>query len=233
VPLLGYAHISLLIGVAGAAILLAVLCRRDRGSRRGVSRIVRFALGFGLAANELIWWAFRYSHEGVHRANLPLQLCDLTVWSTVWACIKPVPIMVEFAYFAGLAGAGMALLTPDLWSPWPSYPAIYFFVAHGGVVVAVAVLVFGGAAPLRHCTPWRSFGLLLVYTAAVGGLNAVLGTNYMYLCRKPKDASLLDAFGPWPMYLVGGAATALSLFWLLWLPVRSTMQMPASGRGSA
>ena len=166
-PLLGYAHISLLIGVAGAAILLAVLCRRDRGSRGGVSRIVRFALGFGLAANELIWWAFRYSHEGVHRANLPLQLCDLTVWSTVWACIKPVPIMVEFAYFAGLAGAGMALLTPDLWSPWPSYPAIYFFVAHGGVVVAVAVLVFGGAAPLRQpgarlacCwfTPRRSAG---------------------------------------------------------------------------
>jgi uncharacterized membrane protein YwaF len=75
----------------------------------------------------------------------------------------------------------MALLTPDLWSPWPSYPAIYFFVAHGGVVVAAAVLVFG----------------------------------------------------PWPMYPIGGAATALALFWLLWLPIRSTMRMPASGRRSA
>jgi len=100
-------------------------------------------------------------------------------------------------------------------------------------VVAVAVLVFGGAAGLSRCTPWRAFGLLLAYTAAVGGLNAVLGTNYMYLCRKPKNASLLDAFGPWPMYLVGGAATALALFWLLWLPIRATMRMPASGRSSA
>lgn len=62
---------------------------------------MRLALGFGPAGNELMWWAFRYSHEGVHLANLPLQLCDLTVWSTVWACIKPVPIMVELAYFAG------------------------------------------------------------------------------------------------------------------------------------
>ena len=115
----------------------------------------------------------------------------------------------------------MALLTPDLWSPWPSYPAIYFFLAHGGVVVAVAVLVFGGAARLRSSTPWRSFGLLVAYAAAVGGINAVLGTNYMYLCRKPNNASLLDAFGPWPMYLAGGAATALALFWLLWLPLRS------------
>ncbi len=225
-PLLGYAHISLLIGIAGVAILLSALCRRDRGSPGGFSRTVRLVLGFGLAGNELVWWVFRYSHEGIHLTNLPLQLCDLTLWGAVWACLKPVPILVEFAYFAGLAGAGIALLTPDLWSPWPSYPAIYFFVAHGGVVVAAAVLVFGGAAPPSRLAPWRPFGLLLAYTAAVGGLNAVLGANYMYLCRKPKNPSLLDVFGPWPMYLVSGAATALGLFWLLWLPIRATMRMP-------
>jgi hypothetical integral membrane protein (TIGR02206 family) len=230
VPLLGYVHISLLIGIAGAAILLSALCRRFPG---GFSRPVRLALGFGLAGNELIWWAFRYSHEGVHVANLPLQLCDLTVWITVWACLKPVPIVVEFAYFAGLAGAGMALLTPDLWSPWPSYPAVYFFIAHGGVVVGVAVLAFGRVARLSRHAPWRAFGLLLAYSAVVGGIDAVLGANYMYLCRKPKNASLLDAFGPWPMYLAAGAAAALALFWLLWLPLRAMMRMPASGRGSA
>ncbi len=224
-PLLGYAHISLLIGISAAAVLLSALCRRQ-ASAGGLCRSVRLALGFGLAGNELIWWVFRYSHEGVHVANLPLQLCDLAVWSTVWACIKPAPILVEFAYFVGLAGAGMALLTPDLWSPWPSYPAIYFFVAHGGIVVAVAVLVFGRAAPLNRSTPWRAFGLLLAYTAAVGGLDAILGANYMYLCRRPKNASLLDAFGPWPVYLVGGAATAFALFWLLWLPIRTKTRMP-------
>ncbi len=129
--------------------------------------------------------------------------------------------MRQHCHFAGLAGAGMALLTPDLWSPWPSYPAIYFFLAHGGVVTDVSMLVFGRVAPLRRGAPWRALTLLLAYAAAVGGIDALLGSNYMYLCRKPKSASLLDALGPWPVYLAAGAAAALALFWLLWLPARA------------
>ena len=34
---------------------------------------------------------------------------------TVAACLTLKPWIVEFDYFAGMAGAGMALLTPDLW----------------------------------------------------------------------------------------------------------------------
>jgi hypothetical integral membrane protein (TIGR02206 family) len=226
VPLFGPVHLSLLAGAAAAAILLPVLCRRRPVSER----TVRLVLGYGLAVNELIWWVFRYSHEGVHLRNLPLQLCDITVWAAILACLTRIPAIVEFAYFAGVAGAGMAMLTPDLWSPWPSYPAVYFFAAHGGILAALAVLVFGGVAPLRPGALWRAFGLLLSYAGAAGAFNAVFGTNYMYLCRKPANASLLDALGPWPLYLVAGAAIGLALFWLLWLPVRPR---PAKSRTPA
>jgi hypothetical integral membrane protein (TIGR02206 family) len=217
VPIFGLDHLLLLFGTCLLAIVLALLCRRHRISERAT----RLVLAIVLTVNELIWFVFRYSHEGVHLTNLPLQLCDVTLWVAIVACFTTAPLAIEFAYFAGIAGAGMALLTPDLWSPWPSYPAIYFFVVHGGVVVACAVLVFGHTGPLRPGALWRAIGLLLVYVAAVGSFNAISGANYMYLRQKPRNPSILDWFGPWPWYLGGGLVLALILFWLMWLPVRA------------
>ena len=214
--LFGAVHLALLAVIAAIAVALVKVCR-DSPARR---RTVRLVLGWGLIANELIWWRFRYAHEGVHLANLPLQLCDVTLWAAAIACLTLFPPLVELAYFAGLAGAGMALLTPDLWSPWPTYPAIYFFLAHGGIVIVCAVLVFGRIAPLRKGAMWRAYRLLVLYALFLGLWNKVFGTNYMYLCLKPKNASLLNDLGPWPWYLFLGAATALFLFWLLSLPAK-------------
>jgi hypothetical integral membrane protein (TIGR02206 family) len=216
VKLFGPLHLALLVSIAAAAAALAWLCRH----RVLPPRATRLAVGWALLLNELVWWIFRYSHEGVHLRNLPLQLCDLTVWLAVLACLTARPSVAEFAYFAGLAGAGMALVTPDLWSPWPSYPAIYFFAAHGGIVVAVALMAFGGIVRFRSGAVWRSFGWLVAYAVLIGTFNAVCGSNYMYLCRKPASATLLDKLGPWPWYLLPAAAVGLAFFWLLWLPVR-------------
>ena len=130
--LFGPLHLVLLAAIAAGAVALPWFCRRGAVNKHAA----RLAVGCALLLNELGWWAFRYSHEGVHLQNLPLQLCDLTVWLSVLACLTARPAIVEFAYLAGMTGAGMALLTPDVWSPWPTYPAIYFFAAHGGIVIA-------------------------------------------------------------------------------------------------
>lgn len=215
--LFGPLHLSLLVAVAGLSVLLVYLSRRSIIP----ARAARLILSYGLAVNEIIWWIFRYSKEGFRFPfNLPLQLCDITVWTTVFACITLAPWLVEFSYFAGLAGAGMAIITPDLWSPWPSYPAIYFFLAHGGIVITIAFLVFGRIAPLRPGALHRGFAMLMVYAAFLGLFDWIFKANYMYLCTKPKDKTLLTILGPWPIYLITAFAITLLLFWLLWLIAR-------------
>jgi hypothetical integral membrane protein (TIGR02206 family) len=215
-PLFGPLHLALLGAIAAAAGVLACLCRRGALPLKPV----RWTLGLALASNEIVWWVYRYSREGIHVSNLPLQLCDAGVWLSVLACLTVTPAIVESAYFAGLAGAGMALLTPNLISPWPTYPAIYFFAAHGGIVICMVALVFGGGWEFRRGAWWRSFGLLVAYAALVGLVDRASGSNFMFLLHKPEAASPLDQMGPWPWYLLSAAAAGLLLFWLLWLPVR-------------
>lgn len=228
--LFGSLHLAILLVIALTAIGLILLVRCRVLAEKLTCRV----LGLALATNEVIWWVSRYSREGIHSGNLPLQLCDAAVWFAVAACLTSIPAVIEFGFFAGLAGAGMALLTPNLIAPWPQYPAVYFFLAHGGIVVCVVTVVFGRNTSFPSRAVWRSFGLLLSWTAFVGLVDAVTGANYMFLVRKPDSASLLDFLGPWPWYLVAGAAIALLLFACLWWLVRlaSPRAEPAGFRAS-
>jgi hypothetical integral membrane protein (TIGR02206 family) len=229
-PLFGAVHLTLLILILACAAGIPVLVRRAPQT----ARPLRLILGGSIGVNELIWWGYRYSREGFRfPEGLPLQLCDVTIWLTVIGCLWPTRAATEFLYFAGLAGAALALLMPDLWAPWPAYPSIYFFVAHGGIVAGTALLVFGRVVILRRSSRWRAFGLLNLYVAVIGAFNAIFGTNYVYLCRKPASASLLDVFGPWPMYLLVAEVLALVLFFLLSLALPAEQESPIQSQAAA
>ncbi len=150
---------------------------------------------------------------------LPLQLCDLAVLLAAYALVTLDRRVLGLLYFWALTGTLLATLTPDVAHGFPSLDYFVFFGLHGLVIVATLLLVFGlGLHPPAHAW-WRAFGLTLAYAALVGLVNAALGTNFMYLCRKPVMPTLLDAFGPWPNYLVICALLALLLFRLLELPL--------------
>ena len=216
-PLFGPVHLAIIAAVPAVAAGLAIAVRR----RPAAGLPIRYALGAFLLLNEFVWYVYQIQHGYLRfPGQLPLQLCDLGVWLAALAALWRSAWAFDLVWYWGLAGAGMAMLTPDLWTPFPSYLAIAFFLSHGGVVATILFLAWSGLARPRPGSVLRAFIAVNAIAAAIGVFDAVFGTNYFYLRQKPSNASLLDLMGPWPIYILVAEPLVLLLFWILWLPFR-------------
>jgi hypothetical integral membrane protein (TIGR02206 family) len=203
-------HVAALIVMAVAVCAAVWAPRRHRGPwvvpvMRGLALVILAAYVTEYVANavEGTWSA---------RHNLPLHLTDAVTVVAIVALWSPRPLLVEVVYFWALTASLQAVLTPDLGQGFPSIFYFTYFVTHVGAVVAACLLVFGLGLTPRPGAMWRVFGLTVAFAAIVGVADLVTGANYMYLRHKPEESSLLDAMGPWPWYIVAGAAFGLALF---------------------
>jgi hypothetical integral membrane protein (TIGR02206 family) len=214
-------HLAIVATVPLAAWGLARLARRGpRALRR-----VRLALAAAIALDALLWYAVAASRGEIAPPHgLPLDLCDVVLFVVVVALAAPRPWALEAAYYLGLGGSGMALLTPDVGEGASAAAVVQFFAAHGAVVGSVLFLAFAGALRPRPGSWWRVFLAVNAYAAAVLAFDLAFGTNYMYLREKPAAGTLLDLLGPWPWYVLAADAVALALLWLLHLPFRGSVE---------
>jgi hypothetical integral membrane protein (TIGR02206 family) len=228
--LLGPDHAAALLVTALVGVALVLRVRRDPEGRAATA--IRWGLAGALLAGTALTiagWARQGTLE--LRDLLPFHLCDLLIFVAVFALVTRRPLACELLYFWGGAGTVLALAAPDVRTGFPDPAFLSFFALHGLVVAAAAVLVFGMGCRPRPGAPWRVFLLTNAYAAAVGAVDLAMGANYMFLCRKPAAATLLDALGPWPLYLVAADALAAVLFLLLDLPFRAGRRLARSGQG--
>jgi hypothetical integral membrane protein (TIGR02206 family) len=163
------------------------------------------------------WWTGALSLNNA----LPLHFCDIAGLAGGVALLTRRQTACEIVYFFGLAGTLQGLLTPNLKFDFPDPRFFVFFLLHGGVVVtAVHVVTAMGRAP-RPDALRRMLIFTFGYAAITGLINATLGTNYAFLCRKPEQASLMDHLGPWPWYIGALVLLAVLMYTLLYLPFAS------------
>lgn len=201
--------------LAGALILY--------GSRRWATREQAQSIGIAIAVFMLVQELFDrglhvYLGDDFWNHVLPLQMCGASLFLTIVLLISRSRSLFQLLYFWGLGGGTVALLTPDTLYVFPHPLYITFFTSHALIIVGVAYVMvnFGYRPTLRSLAATCAF--TLVYVLAMFPVNALLGTNYLYLRHKPLSASPLDLLGPWPWYIPVTTAAVLGVFALLYTP---------------
>jgi hypothetical integral membrane protein (TIGR02206 family) len=214
----GPVHLVILCAVPALACALSLAHRRFPAA----GSFIRWTFAAILVLDNAIYYRWQIMHHQLaFPGHLPLELCDASMALTVLSLFLLQPLLFDLAYYWALAGALMALLTPNLCEPFPSFGTVQFFVSHGLTVAGVLYLVWSKQARPTSRSVTRAMIGVNVFAVLVGLFDYLYKTNYFYLRSKPANPSLLDFLGPWPIYLAATEAVALILFLFLYLPVRS------------
>ena len=224
--------------VIGAA-LCAALCLAARRRPGAWTAYAGRAISLVLLAVAVVFFSEPFlDGSWSWRTSVPLALCDVALFVAAVACWKPQwQLPVELTYFWGMAGTMQAVVTPDLRAGFPSIEFLLFVIGHLGIVTAALFLVIGLKRRPRPGSVRRVFTITIAYTAFVGLFDWLTGANYMYLRAIPRRVTLLSYLGPWPWYIVSGAAMAFVLLILLDAPFRrarsSARNASPSGKSAA
>ena len=217
--LFGNVHLITMAIIVLVAVFLPLVCKNQSISNKSlISKIIAFIIllhviispykDLYLLQNPYNW-----------REILPIHMCDLSEIFLAAFLLGGPKILYKCAFFWGLAGASMAIITPDI--PVIDLDYAFFMIGHGMIVIGVmyATISLGNrpyAKDILTVSAITAFVLLpIVYL-----INLILGepANYWYLIAKPAGASLMDAFPEPPLHLLITTQLAIAMFYLIYIP---------------
>jgi hypothetical integral membrane protein (TIGR02206 family) len=208
-------------------IVLALMIGLAYTGARIKARWMRIFLSVGLIGGVVLNLVVRDYTSGIRLEDLlPLHLCDLSIFFALLALWTGSQRLSELVYFWACSGTLLAVVLPAVTYDFPDSHFITYFVLHGMVITAAMHLTFAlDLKPQKHA-PLRILGITALYAGLVGLIDLALGENFLFLCRKPEQATLLDYLGPWPVYIFVAGLVGLAMWSLLALPFTRRRGVP-------
>jgi hypothetical integral membrane protein (TIGR02206 family) len=214
----GLAHLIVIALTVALPFILAASVRKSRWPRS--ERTIGQLLAAMLLVNYLGYEIYLAATVGLESKKvLPFHLCDWAMIAIVVALLTGRNRWLEVAYFWGIGGTLQAIITPDLKYAFPDIRFLTFFVAHSGIVVAIAFMMIVKRFRPHWFSIVRVFAWSELYFVLTITVDLITGENYGYLLHPPASASLLDALSENRVfYIIEMHLLALVFYFVLYLP---------------
>jgi hypothetical integral membrane protein (TIGR02206 family) len=183
-------------------------------------RTFRYTLATVLVFNECLWHLWNWNNGWWSiQYMLPLHVCSIFVWLCAYALVFEDYRLYDFIFFMGIGAGTQALITPD--AGIYGFPHFRFFqvlVSHGAIVTsAVYMTVIEKLRPYPSSMLRVALGMNL-YLGFIMIVNALLGSNYLFVAHKPETPTIIDAMPPWPWYILCLEAIGAAVILILYVP---------------
>ena len=219
IPFIAYGNSHLVVLCFSLLLLALILIASKKLCTEKNLFIGRF-LAIILALSVVVYTIFEIAFGRFTIADdLPLSLCNLFALVAPFALWYPKHKYFEPIYFLVMAGTFQAIVTPDLYFDYPAYEFFKYWITHVGLVLLMIHYMVCFALYPTAKGILKTFGWLNVYVVALLPLNYLLDANYFYLIEKPLNPSVLDFFGPWPVYILVAEILVMGFFAIAMIPV--------------
>lgn len=214
--LFGAVHLWMVVYVlVFGFVLLRVGVKATEDRRKVIRRVIALVFLFW----EIEWQVWHIWH-GVWSSsiNLPLHLCSLMIWVTLYSFWFDDKRFYGAIYFFGIAGAIQAIITPNAAESFPHIRFLSTMFTHSLLVISGLWVVIVEKYRPTIKAGVQCFVGLNVAAFVIYWINVAIGSNYMYVVDKPAVATVMDYFPAWPWYIPILEGILVVLMVLLLLP---------------
>ena len=182
-------------------------------------------LGFALILNELLKPFYLIALGDYKWTNtVPLHACHISSYTAGLFLLTREQRFFDFAYFWGLGGGTMALLTPDVEFTFPDLDFITLFFGHGLLFFSLIYIVIVIKQKVTFGSLINALKYSLILLPIMYVLNVLIGgepgyeANLWYLMKAPAGESLMSLFPAPPWHVFPVFPLVAIIFYMLYLP---------------
>ena len=189
--------------------------------RNGLSKNILITVIISLILTNQGMDFFREGYEIDNwKLGLPLHLCDFSSASIILYFFTKRKEFFLFAFFAGISGAGMAILTPDVLYSFPHIDYIRHMIGHSMILLGVTYAIIIDHQRPQFRDVHRVLGVLTVLLLLMYPINFLLGppANYWFVVEKPPGFNVTDLMRDAPYHMIDVYMLAVIVCYLLYVP---------------